>query len=432
MIRFTGGSIVRPDADLLRDEVEHPRVDPHRRLGRVRRLREDVDHLARGQRVRVGEVEGLPVEAVDVGDVVHRLGDEVDRDDVDLAALDPDAGEPLREGVARPLQELEEVVGPVDLVHLAGLGVADDDPGPVHAPGHLRLLPDDRLGLVLGLEVGVVLDLLGLLEHVLGEGALVEARRGDRADHVEALRVELLGELHRLPGSLDVRDALALGVGGHVVDRRQVEEVVDLAPQLLDLVLAAELLLGEVADHRDDPVLRSAPAAPELLEPPARPLAHQHVDRALPLEQLLDQVASDEAGRPGDEVAHLIPSPPFTLQRNLHRRAAPAAGGSPDGARRNNQSVGLFYDPASTPDPERDDTPARGRRAGRAPARRAGGLARDAIPRLSRTAMCRSRSPGPSGSPTRSPVPSARRPRPTREFIREQGWPAVDLIARIG
>ena len=280
VIRFTGGSMVRPPRTCLGMKSNIRESIRMHGLRRVGRLREGVDHLARRQRVRVGQVEGLAVEPLDVGDVVHRLGDEVDRDDVDLPPLDPDAGEPLRDGVAGALQKLEEVVGTVDLVHLAGLGVPDDDPRPVDAPRHLGLLADDGLRLVLGLEVGVVVDLLGLLEHVLGEGALVEAGRGDRADHVEVLRVELLGELDRLPGALDVGDALALRVRGHVVDRGEVEEVVDLALQLRDLIAAAQVLLGEVADHRDDAVVVGAPAVLQLLEPPARSLAHEHVDRS--------------------------------------------------------------------------------------------------------------------------------------------------------
>ena len=100
----------------------------------------------------------------------------------------------------------------------------------------------------------------------------------------------------RVPSTLATR--WLSRVRGHVVDRRQVEEVVDLPLQLGDLVAAAELLLGEVADHRHDPVLVGAPAAAQLLEPAARPLADQHVDRPLALEQLLDQVAADEPVAP--------------------------------------------------------------------------------------------------------------------------------------
>ena len=80
-------------------------------------------------------LEGLAVEAGLVGDVVDRVGDEVDRDDVDLAALDADRRQPGGQHPPRPLQQLEEVVGAVDLVDLAGPRVADDDPRPVDAPG---------------------------------------------------------------------------------------------------------------------------------------------------------------------------------------------------------------------------------------------------------------------------------------------------------
>src|SRR5262249_3774818 len=103
-------------------------------------------------------------------------------------------------------------------------------------------------------------------------------------------------------------DPLALGVRSHVVDRRQVEEMVHLPAELIDPVGAAEPLLGEVADHRNDAALLGAPAASELLQTPAGPLADEHVDRPLTLEQPLDQVAADETGAPGDEVTHLHPS----------------------------------------------------------------------------------------------------------------------------
>ena len=54
----------------------------------------------------------------------------------------------------------------------------------------------------------------------------------------------------------------------------------------------------------DDAVLVDAPAVAQLLEPALGALADEHVDRPLALEQQLDEVAADEAGRAGDEVAH--------------------------------------------------------------------------------------------------------------------------------
>ena len=95
------------------------------------------------------EVEGLAVEPGLVGDVVHRGGHVVDRHDVRVAQLEADEREPLGQRVARLLDRLEEVVGPVDLVHLAGLRVADDDRGPVDAPRDARLLARDLLGVEL-------------------------------------------------------------------------------------------------------------------------------------------------------------------------------------------------------------------------------------------------------------------------------------------
>ncbi len=163
---------------------------------------------------------------------------------------------------------------------------------------------------MLGLEVGVVVDLLGLIEHVLGEGAVVEAGGRDRADHVEVLRLDPLSELYRVPGPLDVGDLLRFGIGGHVVDRSEVEEVLDLAFELREVLVGdAELGLGEVADHRDDPVLLGAsrlrtPLVSQLLESAARALTDEDIDRPFPLKQQLDQVAADESGCAGDEVAH--------------------------------------------------------------------------------------------------------------------------------
>src|SRR5688500_3914534 len=139
-------------------------------------------------------------------------------------------------------------------------------------------------------------EVLGLLEHVLAPRALVEAGGGDRADGVKAAGLDLLGELDRVAGALDVRDLLALGVGRHVIDGREVEEVVDVAAQALDVFVAdAQARLGEVADYGNDAVLGCAPPAAQFLEAPARSLADQHKDGALAFEQALDEVAPDEA-----------------------------------------------------------------------------------------------------------------------------------------
>ena len=58
----------------------------------------------------------------------------------------------------------------------------------------------------------------------------------------------------------------------------------------------------------DDAIVVDAPAVAQLLEPALRTLADEHVDRPLALEQELDQVAADEPGCAGDEVAHYVSS----------------------------------------------------------------------------------------------------------------------------
>ena len=293
----------------------------------MRRTGEDVDDLARGLRVRIGEVEGPAVETLLMGDVVHGPGDEVNRHEVDLPPLDADHRHPLRHRVAEAADQLEEVVRPVDLVHLAGLGVPDDDPGPVDPPRPGALVADDPLGVVLGAEVGVAVEVLGLLEHVLAPGALVEARGGDRADHVDVAGLDRLGELDHVAGALDVGEPLALGVGGHVVDRRQVEQVLDVALEARHVLLGdPEPTLRQVADDPDQALGVRPPAVSQLLEAALGALAHEHVDGSLPLEQELHQVATDEAGRSGDEVAHLLSSTvrdparsrPFASALTLH------------------------------------------------------------------------------------------------------------------
>jgi hypothetical protein len=93
--------------------------------------------------------------------------------------------------------------------------------------------------------------------------------------------------------------------------------------------------------------------------------------------------------------------------------------------------VGIFYDPASTPGPERDErlSAAAGRVELR-PAERAAWLG-------SRSLACPSCDmpialAGSVGFSDEIACAFCETTAPTREFIRDQGWPAVDLIARIG
>ena len=292
---------LQPRAHLLRDRVRHVRIDPHGELRRVRRLGELVQRLAHGHGLGIHEVEGVARQVVvrDVRDVVHRARDEVHRHEVRVAALRPGEWEPLGQRVAQLLEQLEEVVGAVDLVHLAGLRVADDDPGPVHEQLRLDALAHQPLRLVLGAVV-VVGQGLPLVEHVLLEHALVVARHRDGARVVEAPDVVRVRELDHVLRALDVRALGGLLVGLHVVHGREVEEVVDLLVDALD----AEPRLRQVAGDRDDPSLLGTQALDERVELAPRALPHEHVDRAIPLQELGDEMPADEPGRAGDEVVH--------------------------------------------------------------------------------------------------------------------------------
>src|ERR1700736_5627605 len=118
-----------------RNETEHSRVDAQSHLRRVRSLGEDIQHFTDAVRLRIGKVEALSIEAFLVREVVHRVGDEVDRDDVDASTLDAYCRHPRWKHIPQPLYQLEEIVRPVNLVDIAGLRVADHECRTIDAPG---------------------------------------------------------------------------------------------------------------------------------------------------------------------------------------------------------------------------------------------------------------------------------------------------------
>ena len=290
----------------LGQRVGQPLVDAQRELRRVRGLGEGVQRLADAHRLGVREVEGLAVEARLVGDVVHRRGDEVDRHEVRVAELGPDERDPLRQRAADLLDRLEEVVRAVDLVHLAGLRVPDDDRRAVHAPRHRRLLAHELLGLELRAVVGRR-ELLALVEVVLAKQAAALAGDGDRRDVVQMAGADRVRERDGVARAPDVQALVDRVVGGHVVHRGEVEDVLDVAGQRGDVVVGqAQPRLGEVAEDGLDAVA-GAPALDQAIEALARALADEHVDVAFALQQPLDEVASDESGRARHEVRHAPP-----------------------------------------------------------------------------------------------------------------------------
>jgi hypothetical protein len=88
----------------------------------------------------------------------------------------------------------------------------------------------------------------------------------------------------------------------------------------------------------------------------------------------------------------------------------------------------LFFDPSTTPDPERDDK-LRAARVELRPAERAAWLG-------TRSLACPNCDvpialSGRVGFSDEIACAFCETTAPTRDFIRDQGWPAVDLIARI-
>jgi hypothetical protein len=96
-----------------------------------------------------------------------------------------------------------------------------------------------------------MVELLALVEHVLAEEAVVAAGHRERGDVVEELGPARVGELDGVAGPVHVGPARALLVGLQVVDRREVEEVVDLLVEVLD----PQGRLRQVAVDRDDSIL---------------------------------------------------------------------------------------------------------------------------------------------------------------------------------
>jgi hypothetical protein len=91
----------------------------------------------------------------------------------------------------------------------------------------------------------------------------------------------------------------------------------------------------------------------------------------------------------------------------------------------------LFFDPASTPDPERDERlRATAARVELRPAERAAwlGMRSLACPNCGVPISLS----GPVGWHESIACAFCETTAPTREFVRDQGWPAVDLIARLG
>ena len=198
--------------------------------------------------------------------------------------------------------------------------MADDESGTIDAVGHRRLVAHDGFRIVLGAKVRVV-EVLGLLEHVLAEHAVVEARGGDRADVVEASGADRLRETDRVARAVDIGLLLRFGRRGEVVDRGEVEHVVDLALELAQVGRGdAQLVTREIAGDGDEVPRIGAATRAQFVELRLRTLAQQHEHGPAALDQVGDEEAADESGRAGDEVRHVESS------RGTALKAAAATG----------------------------------------------------------------------------------------------------------
>ena len=212
---------------------------------------EGAQHVANPHRVGVGQMEGFVLLSLLMGDMHHGIDHEVDRHDIDAPALNPDGRHPGRQQTAQLLDGLEEVVRAVDLVHLAGIGVTDNDARTVNPPRNCALIAHNPFRFVLGLEVRHV-EVFGFIEHVLAKQTVEQASCSDGAAVVELPRPQPLGKLNSMTGPFGVDLLLDPCLGVEIIDGSQMEEVVDLADQLLlYLDRYPQQRLRHVAKNRD-------------------------------------------------------------------------------------------------------------------------------------------------------------------------------------
>ena len=291
-------------------QAKQAQIEAHADAGRVAGLGEQVEHVAHAVGMRIGEVEALAVLPGRVRDVAGGGHDEIDGDQVDAPAFDPNQGHPGGHDGAYLLDQAEEVVRPVDLIHLAGSGVANNDAGPVNPPGHTALLAHNFLGLVLAREIGVI-EVPGLLEHILAEGALIEPRRRDGTEMVEPARADGFRQRHGIARALDICRHLHFRIGAEVVDRGQMKEMIDLAFQGFDIAARkAEPRLADVALERDGALCARVPVFAQRFDALRGRVAHQEIDGGVtPLQKRPHQPLADKSAGAGDEINHVkLPS----------------------------------------------------------------------------------------------------------------------------
>ena len=277
------------------------------------RLAENIEHVTHAVAHRIHQVIALFGDVLLVADGGQCIHHKVDWHDVDAPAFQPNRGQPRRQQLAHALDQLEKIVGAVDLVHFPRRTVTHHHGGSVNRPGHLALLAHNFFALMLGHEIRVLV-VFGLLEHVLTEHAFVQPRRRDRTHMVKMGSVNGFGQLNGVARALNIHGNLTCLVGAQVVHRSQVIKVVDLALEGFDVVRShTQLFDVQVAKYRHHAGRAHAPVLPQISHLALALLANQKVHhRAFALKQFFDEPLANEAGRTGDEILHedlqLIPS----------------------------------------------------------------------------------------------------------------------------
>ena len=136
---------------------------------------------------------------------------------------------------------------------------------------------------------------------------------------MQAADLQVFGEFDHLAGALDVDLDVAFLVGRHVVQRREVHQVVDRAAQPAPgRGVHAELGLGQVTRQRNDPVA-AGHGRDGRLQATDRLLADEDMDVCVRTgQQPLQQVPPDQTGAAGHEIGRhngvIVPEKPRSAQ----------------------------------------------------------------------------------------------------------------------
>ena len=225
-----------------------------------------------------------------------------------MPAFHADQGDPVGQHVFQFLDEFEQVIGAVHLVHGAGFGVTDDHGRAVDAPGDFAFLAYQCFGFVLGQQVGVIQP-GGFLEHVFGKGAVVKAGGRDGGDMMKTAGLNFFSQFQRLPRAFDVGVALGVFIGGQVINGGQMEKVIDLSVQIILVTLAhAQQFFVDVAMNGDQPVgIHTKPIA-QGIQLVLGAAADQGKNAGIvAFQQTANQKTADKPGGTGNEIVHCFP-----------------------------------------------------------------------------------------------------------------------------